>query len=140
MLTVNAEKTGDVAVVNCTGRLARGESAAALRHAVVAQKEMRVIVLDLTDLEFIDAGGLGTLVSLHHWSHGRGIQLKLVNPAPFVGDMLARTGLDRVLDVSSFADPLWVLGGSNDAQCLQKMRQLMRSVHASQPGLAAHAG
>jgi anti-sigma B factor antagonist len=139
MLTVNAERTGDVAVVRCNGRLVCGESAAALRQAVVSQRETRVIVLDLAELDFIDAGGLGTVVSLHHWSQGRGIQLKLVNPAPFVRDLLARTGLDRVVDVSSFADPLWVLGGSNDTQCLQKMRQLMRSVRASQSGLAAHA-
>jgi len=139
MLTVNAERTGDVAVVNCSGRLVRGESATALRNAVVSQKEMRVIVLDLTGLEFVDAGGLGTLVSLHHWSHARGIQLKLVNPAPFVLDLLARTGLDHVVDVSTIAEPLWVLSGSNDTQCLQRVRQLVQSVRTNQRQLAAHA-
>jgi hypothetical protein len=44
-----------------------------------------------------------------------------------------------VVEVSSLADPLWVLSGSNDTQCLQKARQLMRSVRASRPELAAHA-
>ncbi|HUK26651.1 MAG TPA: STAS domain-containing protein [Terriglobales bacterium] len=139
MLSVNAERSGDVAVVKCSGRLVRGESANALRQAVVTQKEARVVVLDLTELEFLDAGGLGTLVTLHHWSSARGIQLKLVNPAPFVRDLLARTGLDRVVDVSSLAEPLWVLSGSNDMDCLQKVRQVLRSVRAARPELAAHA-
>lgn len=139
MLNISAERTGDVAIVSCCGRLVRGESATTLRQAVVSQKEIRVIVLDLTGLEFVDAGGLGTLVSLQQWSRSRGIQLKVVNPAPFVRDLLARTGLDRVVDVSSLAEPLWVLSGSNDTQCLEKVRQLLRAVHTSHHAFAAHA-
>jgi len=139
MMTIEAERTGDVAVVRVNGRLVRGESVSALRNAVVSQKDARVIVLDLTDLEFLDAGGLGTFVSLHHWSRSHGIQLKLVNPHPFVSDLLTRTGLDHVFDISSIAESLWVLSGSDDEQCLQKVRQLVRSVGASQPSLAAHA-
>ncbi|HTR65743.1 MAG TPA: STAS domain-containing protein [Terriglobales bacterium] len=139
MLNVNAERTGDVAVVSCSGRLVRGESATALRNAVVSHKDTRVIVLDLSELEFLDAGGLGTLVSLHHWTRGRGIQLKLVNPGPFVRDLLSRTGLDRVFDVSSIADSLWVLSGSDDAQCLQRVRQRVRAMAVRRPELVAHA-
>jgi len=139
MLTVDKERTKDIAVVRCSGRLVRGESVSELRHAVAAQKDARVIVLDLTDLEFVDAGGLGTLASLHYWSRSHGIQLKLVNPSPFVRDLLERTGLDRVLEISSIADSLWVLSGSNDEQCLQRVRQRMRSLHSAAPALAAHA-
>jgi len=139
MITIDAERSGDVAVVRCSGRLVRGESVSELRSAVVSQKDTRVIVLDLTGLEFLDAGGLGTFVSLHHWSRSRGIQLKLVNPPAFVRELLARTGLEHVFDVSSIADSLWVLSGSDDKQCLQKVRQVVRSVGASRPAMAAHA-
>lgn len=127
MLTVNAERTGDVAVVQCSGRLVRGESVSALRNAVVSQKDVRVVVLDLCSLEFVDANGLGTLVSLEQWTRARGIQLKLVNSSAFVCDLLKRTGLDHVLETSTLADSLWVLSGA-DRECRRGARRLAGSV------------
>jgi anti-anti-sigma factor len=110
MLTVDVEKSGDVAVVRCSGRIVRGEEVWALRRAVVSGTDTRIVVLDLEEVEAIDGGGLSALVSLHHWTRSRGIQLKLVNPSGFVKDVLARTGLDAVFDVSSLHDALYVLG------------------------------
>ncbi|HVO82770.1 MAG TPA: STAS domain-containing protein [Terriglobales bacterium] len=110
MLTVDVEKTGDVAVVRCTGRVVRGEAVCTLRSAVVSQRNTRIVVLDLSEVETIDAGGLTALVSLHHWTRNRGIQLKLVNPSHFVKEMLFRTRLNRVFDISSLHDALLVLG------------------------------
>jgi anti-anti-sigma factor len=83
-----------------------------LRTAVVAEKQSRIIVLDLTDVQSLDAGGLNTLVSLHTWAGGRGVELKLANPSPFVYQMLKRTRLDRVLDISTFHRALFVLSGA----------------------------
>jgi anti-anti-sigma factor len=111
MLTIDVEKSGDVAVVQCSGRVVRGEAIHTLRHAVISERNTRIIVLDLSAVETIDAGGLTALVSLHHWSRHRGIQLKLVNPSPFVKEMLYRTRLNRVFDISSLHDALLVLGG-----------------------------
>jgi anti-anti-sigma regulatory factor len=44
---------------------------------------MRIIVLDLSGLEMLDAGGLGMFVFLHCWTRDNGIQLKLVTPSSF---------------------------------------------------------
>src|SRR5205807_2517293 len=66
-----------------------------LRNAVISERDTRIVVLDLSEVEAIDAGGLTALVSLHHWTRGRGIQLKLVNPSRFVMETLQRTGLMR---------------------------------------------
>lgn len=110
MLTVDVEKTGDVAVVRCTGRIVRGEEVWTLRHAVISSSNTRIIVLDLEDVEALDGGGLSALVSLHHWTRSRGIQLKLVNPSRFVLEMLECTGLGGVFDISSLHDALVVLG------------------------------
>jgi len=132
MLAIDAERANDVAVVQCSGRLVRGESVSVLRSAVVSHKDARVIVLDLTEVDFVDAGGLGTLVSLHHWCRSRGIQLKLVNPSRFVRDLLARTKLDCVLEISTFADTLAVLGPSDQPGWLARAcgGHAVRALHA----------
>jgi anti-anti-sigma factor len=118
MLTVDVEKTGDVAVVRCSGRIVRGREVQTLRNAVVSEKDSRIVVLDLSEVAMVDAGGLTTLVCLHEWARSRGIQLKLVNPSHFVHEVLTRTKLDRVLDISTLANALFVLSG---AEC-QHMR------------------
>lgn len=112
MLTIDVEKTGDVAVVRCSGRIVRGEAVRTLRSAVVAEGNTRIVVLDLSEVETIDAGGLTALVSLHHWTGNRGIQLKLVNPSHFVNEMLERTGLNHVFEISSLHDALLVLSAT----------------------------
>jgi len=110
MLTVDVEKTGDVAVVRCMGRIVRGEEVWTLRNAVVSGTGTRIVVLDLEAVEAMDGGGLSALVSLRHWTRSRGIQLKLVNPSRFVMEVLECTGLDGVFDISSLHDALVVLG------------------------------
>ena len=112
MLTIDVEKTGDVAVVRCGGRIVRGEEVRTLRNAVVSERDSRIVVLDLSDVETLDAGGLTTLLSLHQWARSRGVQLKLVNPSHFVREMLGRTKLDGVFDISTLDHALYVLSGA----------------------------
>jgi anti-anti-sigma factor len=112
MLTIDVEKNSEVAVVHCSGRLVRGVEVCTLRNAVVSEKTTRVVVLDLSEVEFMDAGGLNSLVSLHHWTRNHGIQLKLVNPSGLVREMLTRTGLNRVIEISSLRDALTILSGA----------------------------
>jgi anti-anti-sigma factor len=113
MLTVDVEKSGDVAVVRCAGRIVRGEAVRTLRSAVVSGNGTRIVVLDLSEVESLDGGGLSALVSLHHWARSRGIQLKLVNPSHFVRGILESTQLNYVFDISSLRDALVVLGGTS---------------------------
>ena len=110
MLTIDVEKTGDVAVVRCVGRIVRGAEVRTLRNAVLSEKEIRIVVIDLSDVETLDAGGLTVLLSLQQWAGSRKVQLKLVNPSHFVNEMLTRTGLDHVFDISTFEHALFVLG------------------------------
>ena len=110
MLTINVEKTGDVAVVKCTGRIVRGTEVFTLRNAVFSAKDIRIVVIDLSDVEMLDAGGLTALLSLLQWARSRNVQLKLVNPSHFVNEVLTRTGLDRVFEISTFEHALFVLG------------------------------
>ncbi len=111
MLTIDVERNSGVAVVHCSGRLVRGVEVCTLRNAVVSEKTTRIVVLDLSEVEFMDAGGLNALVSLHHWTRNHGIQLKLTNPSRMVHEMLTRTRLNRVFDISSLHDALAILSG-----------------------------
>jgi anti-anti-sigma factor len=109
MLTIDVEKTGDVAVVRCVGRIVRGAGVRTLRNAVFSERDIRIVVIDLSDVEMLDAGGLTALLSLQQWSRSRNIQLKLVNPSHFVNEVLTRTGLDHVFEISRFEHALFVL-------------------------------
>ena len=108
MLTVKNERAGDIVIIKCAGRIVRGQEST-LRNAVLSEKLTRIVVLDLSDVEALDAGGLTLLVSLHRWTESNRIHMKLVNPRPFVHEMLTRTRLDCVFDISSLDHALAVL-------------------------------
>lgn len=110
MLTVRVEHAADLMLVKASGKIVRGQECV-LRDAITSHQSARMIVLDLTDVETLDAGGLTLLVSLHRWAEGRNAHFKLVNPRPFVHEMLTRTRLDCIFDISTFDHALAVLGG-----------------------------
>lgn len=115
-LHIKSEQTGDVAVLQCSGRIVRGEAIHFLREAVTSLEQPRMVVLDLTDIEMLDAGGLGMLVFLHRWTRDHGVQLKLVNPSTFVREMLDRTRLSCVFNISSVDDVVEILCTSIHAE------------------------
>ena len=119
---ISAEQIGDVAVLQCAGRVAGPESLAALKKAVTSLSQLRVIVLDLSSVEMVDARGLGMLVFLHNWARAAGSQVKLVNPSRLVRAMLEVTGLTSVLQVSSVNDLIEMFCTSHHAAIEQAHR------------------
>ena len=114
-LHIKMKQTGEVGVLQCAGRLVRGEALHVLKDAVTSSSRLRVVILDLSEVEMLDGGGLGMLVSLHHWTHAADIQLKLVNPSGLALEMLMRTRLTTVLHVSSMDDVVESLCNSDGA-------------------------
>ena len=106
---VRKEKSGDVAILQCRGRLVRGEAIYTLREAVTCFATARIIVLDLSGVTTMDGGGLGMLTLLHRWTRDHGSALKLVNPTPFLREVLDRTRLVCVFDISSVDDAVEIL-------------------------------
>ena len=88
MPSVQIDKRGETAIVECAGRFVRNEAAFKIRDAVTSQTNARVVVLDLTDMHAIGGGGLGTLVLLQKWARDHDIQFKLFNPSGLVLDKL----------------------------------------------------
>jgi anti-anti-sigma factor len=108
-LQIKSQQTGDVAVLQVAGKIVRGEAVHFLKDAVTGLKQPRIVFLDMTEVEMVDGGGLGILVFLHRWTRDNGIQLKIVNPSSFVREVLDRTRLTCVFDISSVEDAVEIL-------------------------------
>ena len=85
----------------CNGRIVFGDESSLLRDEVkkaIADGNKR-IVLNLSEVNYIDSGGLGTLVALHTTAHNAGGSIKLANLTKRVGDLLQVTKLLTVFEV-----------------------------------------
>lgn len=112
---INIEQTADVAVLQCAGTMLRGQALSLLKDAVTSLSQLRVVVLDLSEVEMLDAGGLGMLVSLHNWACVNAIQLKLVNPSKPVRQVLELTRLTSVFHISSVEDVIQIFCSGDQA-------------------------
>ena len=98
MLNVMSENRGYSFIFRCSGRIVAGEEAWALYNNVIFQQQKRVIVLDLTSVSRIDAGGLGVLVVLKQWARVAGVKLRVI-PSEVVRELVELTGLASALEI-----------------------------------------
>jgi anti-sigma B factor antagonist len=99
-LKLDTRTVDDIVVVDCSGRIIFGEETSQLRDTVKKLlPEHRRIVLNLSGTNYIDSGGLGTLVSLYTSAQNAGASIKLANLTQRVGDLLQVTKLVTVFDV-----------------------------------------
>jgi len=101
MLKVNIEKSGGVTVLHFRGRIVNGVATTTLRQAVFAHASWCAVVLDLAQVDLIDAGGLGALLELRVWAKSKGIEFRLINVTRPVKQVLEITRLDSVFQISS---------------------------------------
>lgn len=99
-LKINTRTVDGVMIVDCHGRLVFGEESAVLRDTVKKLlSENRNLVLNLGGINYIDSGGLGTLVALYTSANSAGGSIKLANLTQRVGDLLQVTKLLTVFEV-----------------------------------------
>jgi anti-sigma B factor antagonist len=103
MLKVHTTNGPNVAVLCVQGRIVRGETEV-LRNAVLAQRKVSLVVLDLARVSMIDAGGLGLLLELRQHTESSGIEIRLKNVTKLVRQVLEITRLDTVFDISMGKD------------------------------------
>ena len=96
MLTVTVENLGDVVILRCLGRIVRGTETSILCSAV--QQAGRELILDLRQVDTIDAAGIGALISLQ----AAGIYMKLANATERVREMLRVTEVDSIFEIGEF--------------------------------------
>jgi len=89
--------SSDVVIVYCAGRLVFGDETAAFRERMKnILLGTQQIVVNLSGIEYIDSGGLGTLVGMLASTRNRHGEIKLVRPNQRVTDLLQRTRLNTV--------------------------------------------
>ena len=87
-------------IVDCHGRIVFGDETIALREFVKEQlKSNNQIVINLAEVNYIDSGGLGTLVGLYTSARSAGGVIKLANLTNRVGELLQVTKLLTVFEV-----------------------------------------
>jgi len=96
-LTLATEKTATEATVRCSGRITM-ENANQLRDAarqLIAENKR--LVIDLSDVSYLDSSGLGMIVGVYISAKKAGCQLKLINFSPRVKEIFTLTRLDEAL-------------------------------------------
>ncbi len=89
-----------IIVVDCHGRIVFGDESAMLREFIKdLLKTSKDIVINLAEVNYIDSGGLGTLVGLYTSARNAGGHIKLANLTHRVGELLQVTKLVTVFEV-----------------------------------------
>jgi anti-sigma B factor antagonist len=100
-LKITKRTVDGILAVGLSGRIVFGDESSLLRDEVkkALQDGVKRIVLNLGEVNYIDSGGLGTLVALHTTAHNAGGTIKLANLTKRVGDLLQVTKLLTVFEV-----------------------------------------
>jgi anti-sigma B factor antagonist len=94
-------QVGDVTVVDAAGRITLGEGASTLRDSMrdLAAKGSKKLLLNLSEVSYIDSSGIGEMVSSYTTVTNHGGQLKLLGLNKRVKDLLQITKLYTVFEV-----------------------------------------
>src|SRR5260221_13736612 len=102
-LRMSTRQVDGVLVVDCSGRVVFGEESATLRDTVKKLlTQSPKVVLNLREVNYIDSGGLGKLVSLYTTARNAGGAVKLARLSQRGGDLLQVTKMLTIFEV--FAD------------------------------------
>jgi anti-sigma B factor antagonist len=105
-MDIAVRKIGDVTIVDFKGRLAVGVSDSVLPSVVdeILDDGGRKILLNLSDMEYIDSNGLGELVQAFRESQRQGASLRLLKPQDRVAKTLRLTNLLPMFSVYESED------------------------------------
>lgn len=101
-LTITDNHVQGVSILALEGRVVFGEEAATLREKVKSMIDAgsKNLVLNVSNVTFIDSAGLGALVSAHHTTATSGGSLRLCNVGLKFQEMLKMTKMYTVFQVS----------------------------------------
>src|SRR5215210_5660810 len=99
-LDIKERQAGDVTILDMDGKITIGEGSVALRGAVrrLIEEGKKKILLNLSNVGYVDSSGIGELVSSYTTVNREGGQLKLLNLTQKIRDLLAITKLLTVFD------------------------------------------
>jgi anti-anti-sigma regulatory factor len=118
MLSTHVEQVGDMAVVECEGRIVRSEAVFKLRDAVVSQTAASIVVLDFSEVDAVGGAGLGMLVFLQRWAHTHDIRLKLFNPCRSLREKLEYAGSIPAFEIATLDEMIGLLSRADSRYAL----------------------
>ena len=93
ILTFEIERDGDSAVVKCHGRFIAGTTEELYQDVKHLLPELKLVVIDLQDLTYVDSMGLGALVRLYSTAKQTGCEFKLLHLGKQLRNVLKMTNL-----------------------------------------------
>jgi len=103
-LTFEIARDANAVIVRCRGRLVTGVNNLLYIKVMEVIPNTKRIVLDLTDLTYMDSTGLGTLVRLYVASRSAGCKLELINIGKRVRELLGIANLLSVFTIIGECD------------------------------------
>jgi anti-anti-sigma regulatory factor len=94
MLNIYTEHIGNLAIIECDGRIASAKAASRLGEAVTAEVDAEAVVVDLTGVDVVNRSALKMFAFLQRWGQTHDVQLKMFGPTHAVRDRLRRAKLD----------------------------------------------
>lgn len=100
---VSSRNEGDVLIISLIGRIVAGDPTAAFHELIYQAVELgsRKILVDMTDVTFIDSSGIGELVNAFLRVRNVGGRLKLTRLPEKVRELMHITHLDKVMDIAN---------------------------------------
>jgi anti-sigma B factor antagonist len=100
-LKAEVRQSGDVSVVDLSGRVTLGEGSGLVRSTIkeLVGSGRKNILLNLKNVTYIDSAGLGEIVGSYATVTNVGGNIKLLHPQAKVHDLLQITKLYTVFDV-----------------------------------------
>ena len=99
-MQIHQRMVGDVTVVDLNGKMTLGEGDELLRDKVnsLIQQGQKKIILNLSEVPYIDSAGLGEIVRTYTTVSRQGGSLKLLNLTKRIQDLLSITKLLTVFE------------------------------------------
>ena len=98
-LNIASTSVGDVAVLECDGRLVLGDLPLIETVRTLVEAGAKDVLLDLTGVGYMDSSGIGSLVSAYTFTRNSGGNLVLAGLTKKVRDLLTITKLISVFEV-----------------------------------------
>jgi len=92
-LSLATDKTPTETVIHCSGRIISNTTELLKTATRSAMAESKTVVLDLTQVNYLDSSGLGAIVGLYVTAKRDGRKLKLINLSPRVKELFSITRL-----------------------------------------------
>jgi anti-sigma B factor antagonist len=97
-LTLEAVKAPEEILARCSGRITSSTSRTLQSRVRILIPEAKCVVLDLTDVTYIDSSGLGALVSVYMAAKRHDCELKLINLSQRLQELFRITKLSAVFE------------------------------------------